>query len=160
MNKTPKLQYTDKKLNIERLEASLIRHPSVKSLFDDKGNPKTPSSDTNNKNDIYKFNIKNNDDDENDDEVRPRTKSEANVFIKIDKVEHKIVDNKESFFVDSGKTNNIISNSTKVINQRPAMYKFSKEQKELDDVVTKDMSEGKDYEVIEQKFLSLLKNKK
>ena len=159
MNKTPKLQYTEKKLNIERLEASLIRHPSVKSLFDDKGNPKTPSNDSNNKNDIYKFNIKNNEE-KDDEELRPRTKSEANVFIKIDKVEHKIVDNKESFFVDSGKTNNIISNSTKVINQRPAMYKFSNEQKELDDIVTKDMSEGKEYGVIEKKFLSLLKNKK
>lgn len=157
MYKTPKLTFTKKKLDINRIEASLIRHPSVKSLFDDEGNQKIPSNDIN-KNNLYIFNIKNNDI-KDDEDIMPKTKIETNVFVKIDKCEHKIVDNTETFFVDSGIKNNVVSKSTKTIIEKPAMYRFSNEQKELDDEVTKDMSEGKDYEIIEQKFLGLLKNK-
>ena len=159
MYKTPKLKFTPTKLSIEPLKANLIRHPSVKSLFDDNGNQKIPSNETNNSNELYTFNIKNSDI-ENDEEIKQKTNIETNVLIKIDKCEHKIVDNTETFFVDTGVTNPVISNSTKNINEKPAMYKFNNQQRELDDEVTKDMSEGKDYEIIEQKFLGLLKNKK
>ena len=159
MFKTPNNPNKRSRLSIDRVEANLNRHPSVKSLFDEMGNKKTPSDDfdSNNKNDLYSCSI------EYNNERNSNIKSEC-FLIKIDKCDHKILDEKESFYVEADPSNienneilNKVNNSKKIV--RPLIYQFNDSQKKFDAEVTKEMAEGKDYKLIEQKFLSALKKK-
>ena len=149
------------RLSINQNEENLKRHPSVKSLFDDNGNKIIPSNDVvnNSNNYLYNIEIKNNTDNKQDF-------NHENIMIKIDKCDHKIVNTKETFYIEA--ENNVNNNSYNNVNInvninkkiiKPLLYELDNTQKLIDEEITKEMAEGKDYKIIEQKFLSLLKRK-
>ena len=154
------------KLSLNLFEANLKRHPSVKGLFDEKGDLKNP---TDSKNELLLLNI-NNEIDEKDNDINDinkgdvKKKRNASLPIKIDRVKEKIVDNKETFYVEMNDENrkeilnkNIEKKKSKF--SQPLSYEFNDSQKQLDKDVTNAMSEGKEYSEIEIKFVNHLKKK-
>lgn len=160
------------KLSID-LFANLQRHPSVKGLFDEDGKMKTPSDSkdeylllaVNNKNEQSNIipednNNKNIKDDNN------KEKKRTSIPVKINRVEEKLVDNKETFFVEMNdeqrkeilKKNNDKRNSNSKLG-KPLSYEFNQSQKEFDKDVTDAMSKGTEYKEIEGKFANQLKKK-
>ena len=154
------------KLSLNLFEANLKRHPSVKGLFDENGELKNP---TDSKNEFLLLNIINQSD-EKDNDINDVNKGEvkkkrnASLPIKIDRVKEKIVDNKETFYVEMNDENrkeilnkNIEKKKSKF--SQPLSYEFNDSQKKLDKDVTNAMSEGKEYSEIEIKFVNHLKKK-
>jgi hypothetical protein len=154
------------KLSLNLFEANLKRHPSVKGLFDENGDLKNP---TDSKNEFLLLNIINQSD-EKDNDINDVNKGEvkkkrnASLPIKIDRVKEKIVDNKDTFFVEMNDENrkeilknNIDKKKSKF--SQPLSYELNDSQKKLDKDVTNAMSEGKDYSEIEIKFVNHLKKK-
>ena len=154
------------KLSLNLFEANLKRHPSVKGLFDENGELKNP---TDSKNEFLLLNIINQSD-EKDNDINDVNKGEvkkkrnASLPIKIDRVKEKIVDNKDTFFVEMNDENrkeilknNIDKKKSKF--SQPLSYELNDSQKKLDKDVTNAMSEGKDYSEIEIKFVNHLKKK-
>ena len=153
------------KLSLNLFEANLKRHPSVKGLFDEKGDLKNP---TDSKNEFLLLNI-NNEIDDKDNDINDinngdvKKKRNASLPIKIDRVKEKMVDNKETFYVEMNDENikefkkNIEKKKSKF--SQPLSYEFNDSQKQLDKDVTNAMSEGKEYSEIEIKFVNHLKKK-
>ena len=154
------------KLSLNLFEANLKRHPSVKGLFDEKGDLKNP---TDSKNEFLLLNI-NNEIDDKDNDINDinngdvKKKRNASLPIKIDRVKEKMVDNKETFYVEMNDENrkeilkkNIEKKKSKF--SQPLSYEFNDSQKKLDKDVTNAMSEGKEYSEIEIKFVNHLKKK-
>ena len=154
------------KLSLNLFEANLKRHPSVKGLFDEKGDLKNP---TDSRNEFLLLNIINQSD-EKDNDINDVNKGEvkkkrnASLPIKIDRVKEKIVDNKDTFFVEMNDENrkeilknNIDKKKSKF--SQPLSYELNDSQKQLDKDVTNAMSEGKEYSEIEIKFVNHLKKK-
>ena len=154
------------KLSLNLFEANLKRHPSVKGLFDENGELKNP---TDSKNEFLLLNIINQSD-EKDNDINDVNKGEvkkkrnASLPIKIDRVKEKIVDNKDTFFVEMNDENrkeilknNIDKKKSKF--SQPLSYELNDSQKQLDKDVTNAMSEGKEYSEIEIKFVNHLKKK-
>jgi hypothetical protein len=154
------------KLSLNLFEANLKRHPSVKGLFDENGDLKNP---TDSKNEFLLLNIINQSD-EKDNDINDVNKGEvkkkrnASLPIKIDRVKEKIVDNKDTFFVEMNDENrkeilknNIDKKKSKF--SQPLSYELNDSQKQLDKDVTNAMSEGKEYSEIEIKFVNHLKKK-
>ena len=154
------------KLSLNLFEANLKRHPSVKGLFDENGDLKNP---TDSKNEFLLLNIINQSD-EKDNDINDVNKGEvkkkrnASLPIKIDRVKEKIVDNKDTFFVEMNDENrkeilknNIDKKKSKF--SQPLSYELNDSQKKLDKDVTNAMSEGKEYSEIEIKFVNHLKKK-
>ena len=154
------------KLSLNLFEANLKRHPSVKGLFDKNGDLKNP---TDSRNEFLLLNI-NNESDEKDNDITDANKGDvkkkrnASMPIKIDRVKEKLVDNKETFFVEMNDENrkeilkkNVDKKKSKF--SQPLSYGFNDSQKKLDKDVTNAMSEGKDYSEIEIKFVNHLKKK-
>ena len=162
------------RLGLNLFEANLKRHPSVKGLFDENGNMKIP---TNSNDEYLLFNISNKDgtndtlhyigvakneeehsDKENNDkkEVMP---------VQINRVEENVVNNKKTFFEEMNEEDKkeIIRTKEEKTKQmsklpsQPLSYEFNDTQKEFDKDVTDAMSKGKEYEVIEEKFINQLK---
>ena len=178
------------RLGLNLFEANLKRHPSVKGLFDEKGNKKSAS---NSKNEILLLNIDNKSDKESNDtskneeekleekikniELENEDIKEDNsklnkeeiksISVIINRVEEKQVDNSNSFFtqLNDEEKKQIIRNREKYKTSKenisvPLSYEFDASQKELDKNITEAMSKGKNYEVIEDKLKNQLKNKK
>ena len=154
------------KLSLNLFEANLKRHPSVKGLFDENGDLKNP---TDSRNELLLLNI-NNQSDEIDSDVTDANKGDikkrrnASMPIKIDRVKEKLVDNKETFYVEMNDENrneilkkNIDKKKSKF--NQPLSYGFNDSQKKFDKDVTNAMSAGKDYSEIEVKFVNQLKKK-
>ena len=187
MNK--KNDATKNRLGLNLFEANLKRHPSVKGLFDEDGNMKSPKD---SKDEFLLLNIdnksekesnftsNNNAEDEND--VKDKTKEiekeqeienkENNkkihtMSVQINRVEEKLVDNKETFYVeinDEEKKERRKYGNKKLIKKsknsgKPLSYGFNDIQKKFDKDITDSMSKGKEYSVIEGKFLGQLKKK-
>jgi len=153
------------KLSLNLFEANLKRHPSVKGLFDENGDLKNP---TDSRNEFLLLNIINQSDEQDNDvtdnkgDVKKRRN--ASMPIKIDRVKEKMVDNKETFFVemnDENKKEILSKNKEKKKSKfsQPLSYEFNDSQKKFDKDVTNAMSEGKDYSEIEIKFVNHLKKK-
>ena len=179
------------RLGLNLFEANLKRHPSVKGLFDEDGNKKV-SKDS--KNEFLLFNIdnksenesndtsNNNEDNEEKDKIKTikkdfedeKEKEEVKVIrektrtmsVKINRVEEKLVDNKETFFLEMNdedrkniikNTDNIKNNKSKFNNSRPLKYEFNDKQKAFDKKITDAISKGEEYNEIEGKFLDQLK---
>ena len=153
------------KLSLNLFEANLKRHPSVKGLFDENGDLKNPSD---SRNEFLLLNIINQSDEQDNDvtdnkgDVKKRRN--ASMPIKIDRVKEKMVDNKETFFVemnDENKKEILSKNKEKKKSKfsQPLSYEFNDSQKKFDKDVTNAMSEGKDYSEIEIKFVNHLKKK-
>ena len=161
------------RLRINSFEANLKRHPSVKGLFDDDGNMKMPK---NSKDEYLLFNIDNKSDekesndtsnnnlDEEIEEKECRGKKNS-INVQINRVEEKLVDNKETFYVelnDEHKKEILMKNLYKKSpskSSKPLDYRFTDSQNKFDKDVTEAISKGKDYNEIEGKFVNQLKKK-
>lgn len=158
------------KLSLNLFESNLKRHPSVKCLFDEEGKKKNPS----NSNDEYLLlNIDNkssNDTSNNygEEEIEEKEISfkkkerKLSIPVQINRVEEKIVDNKETFYVEMDEKNkneilckNKLKNNDKV--GMPLSYGFNESQRKFDKDVTEAISKGKTYSEIEKKFSNHLK---
>ena len=183
-----KTEKSKNRLGLNLFEANLKRHPSVKGLFDEDGNKKVPKD---SKNEFLILNIDNRSENESNDTTNYKEENDEknkikeiqkdsenykevnkiqkeNISVKIDRVEEKLVDNKETFFFEMNDEDrkNIIkkdTDNTKVksifINSKPLNYEFNEEQKEFDKHITNAISEGKKYNEIEDKFINQLKRK-
>ena len=124
MNK--KYENSKNRLGLNLFEANLKRHPSVKCLFDEEGNMKSPSqskdellllnidnksekesNDTSNNNGEEEENeekekkIKEIEKENNINESKQNDKNDKKIMsVQINRVEEKLVDNKETFFVE------------------------------------------------------------
>ncbi len=176
------------RLGLNLFETNLKRHPSVKGLFDEKGNKKTPS---NSKNELLILSADNKSEKNSDDtdksqeekqeektmdieqeDEKEKNENNNNGFIKtftvaINRVEEKPVDNTTSFFteLDDKEKQQIIKNRDKYKTSKtnlsvPLSYEFNEEQKELDKHITEQMSKGKNFEEIESNLKYQTKNKK
>ena len=171
------------RLRINSFEANLKRHPSVKGLFDDDGNMKMPK---NSKDEYLLFNIDNKSDEkesndtsnnnldeeidekdkDKDKEKEKESKGKKNsINVQINRVEEKLVDNKETFYVelnDEHKKEILMKNLYKKSpskSSKPLDYRFTDSQNKFDKDVTEAISKGKDYNEIEGKFVNQLKKK-
>jgi len=183
------------RLGLNLFEANLKRHPSVKGLFDEEGNMKSP---TDSKDEFLLLNIdgkssndtsNNNSKDENDEKVKEIEKEYENnkdkedekdkeekkqsrtMSVQINRVEEKIVDNKETFFVEMNEQERkerkenmkkkIGSNKYLPLNfsSKPLHYGFNDSQKAFDKNISEAMSKGEEYNKIEDKFVNQLKKK-
>ena len=158
------------KLCLNLLEANLQRHPSIKGLFDEDGNMKVP---TNSKDEFFILSIGNKGDEKESNDTRNTNPDEENedkdkklsIPVKINRVEEKIVNNKETFFIEMNdeNRNEVLKkngdNNTSSKSGKPLSYAFNDSQKKFDKDVTDAMSKGKEYSEIEGKFVNQLKKK-
>ena len=157
------------KLSLNLFESNLKRHPSVKCLFDEEGKKKNPSD---SKDEYLLLNIDNkstNDASNNgEEEIEEKEISfkkkgrRLSIPVQINRVEEKIVDNKETFYVemDENNKNEILSkNKLKKTDKVgiPLSYGFNESQRKFDKDVTEAISKGKTYSEIEEKFSNHLK---
>ena len=157
------------KLSLNLFESNLKRHPSVKCLFDEEGKKKNPSD---SKDEYLLLNIDNkstNDASNNgEEEIEEKEISfkkkerRLSIPVQINRVEEKIVDNKETFYVEMDENNkkeilgkNKLKNNDKA--GIPLSYGFNESQREFDKDVTEAISKGKTYSEIEEKFSNHLK---
>ena len=174
------------KLGLNLFEKNLKRHPSVKGLFDEQGNKKSPS---NSKNEFLILNTTNKNNDSNNnqlDELKEKLKDleqedekENNIdskeifksdpiSVKINRVEEKEVDNANSYFTElnEDEKKQIIKNNEKYNTKKnynlsvPLSYEFSNEQKELDKFITESISQGKNFNEINDDLNYKNKDKK
>ena len=148
------------KLSLNLFESNLKRHPSVKCLFDEEGKKKNPSD---SKDEYLLLNIDNkstNDASNNgEEEIEEKEISfkkkerKLSIPVQINRVEEKIVDNKETFYVEMDENNkkeilgkNKLKNNDKV--GMPLSYGFNESQRKFDKDVTEAISKGKTYSEI------------
>ena len=170
------------RLGLNLFEKNLKRHPSVKGLFDEKGNKKSPS---NSKNEFLILNADNKSDDSTknqsndlDEKLKEFEKDEEKenedakemlksnpISVQINRVEEKEVDNSNSYFteLDNEEKKQIINNNKKYKTNKnnlsvPLSYEFNDEQKKIDQQIIEAMSKGKNLDQIEEKLK--LKDKK
>ena len=151
--------YKERSLNTNKIsknklfiakDPNIERHPSVKNLLNQINNPE-PISINN-----YKINNNNNISIPTDNENSQ--KSNINIGINIIPCEHKIKDEKETFFIEADVNNKILNNSVNKLNiPKPSFYMLNEEQRKLDKKITNLIEEGKDYIMIERQFESVLK---
>ena len=176
------------RLGLNLFEANLKRHPSVKGLFDEKGNKKTPvdsknevlilnadnksekdSNDTSkNQEEELDEKFKDIDLDNEDEKEESKSHKEINkISVKINRVQEKLVDNSDTYFTELNdeEKKQIIINREKYKSAKnnlsvPLSYEFDDTQKEIDKNITEAMSKGKNFEQIEDKLKNKLNIKK
>ena len=79
--------------------------------------------------------------------------------INIITCDHKLIDDKDTFFVQANENSNKkrIENKNNLKIKKSIFYEFNDEQKKLDKKITNLMEDGKDYKIIEKQFQGLLK---
>ena len=151
MSRKPSLNKKSKKLCLLKPVIDLQKHPSVKSLFkiNDAKEQDFKEQKTN-----FLFN---NNDEVNLIEIK---KNKTNIGINIISCDHKIIDDKETFFIEKNIEDNLINekkgSNIKII---PLKYEFNENEKKLDALITNQMAKGKGYKIIEKNFTGLLKVK-
>ena len=176
------------RLGLNLFEANLKRHPSVKGLFDEKGNKKSPvdsknevlilnadnksekdSNDTSkNQEEELDEKFKDIDLDNEDEKEESKSHKEINkISVKINRVQEKLVDNSDTYFTELNdkEKKQIIINRDKFKSAKnnlsvPLSYEFDDTQKEIDKNITEAMSKGKNFEQIEDKLKNKLNIKK
>ena len=162
------------KLGLNLFEKNLKRHPSVKGLFDEQGNKKSPS---NSKNEFLILNTDNKNNDSNNNlsdelgeklkDLEKGEKKENNIdskeifksnpiSVQINRVEIKEVDNSNTYFTELNdeEKKQIMKNNEKYNIKKnynlsvPLSYEFSNEQKKIDKYITESMSQGKNFDDI------------
>ena len=169
MNK--KKENSKNKLCLNLFEANIQRHPSVKGLFDEDGNMKAP---TDSKDEFFILNIDNKSDEKESNDTSNINPDEENeekdkdkkltIPVKINRVEEKIVNNKETFFIEMNDENRYeifkkLGNNYNSKMGKPLSYAFNDSQKKFDKDITDAISKGKEYSEIEGKFVNQLKKK-
>ena len=151
-----------KKLSLAKEDFSIKRHPSVKNLLNQIDNPEPPKFNSN----LINIIASNNDDlRENGSENVNKEKAltPTNLSINIIGCEHKIVNDEDTFFIETvpvKKDNsniNLDNRNNKLMINKPLFYELSEEQKQFDKRITNLMVEGKDFETIEKQFQDILK---
>ena len=166
-------QNSKNRLGLNLFEANLKRHPSVKGLFDEDGNMKTPSDSKDeylllsiyNKNETNDtLHYKGVDNNEEEDKDKENNNKKETMPVQINRVEEKLVNNKETFYVEMNEEDKkeIIRAKEEKKNQmsqfsQPLSYEFNDTQKKFDEDVTDAISKGKEYTEIEDKFKDQLK---
>ena len=180
---------TKNRLGLNLFEANLKRHPSVKGLFDEKGNKKTPvdsknevlilnadnksekdSNDTSKKQEEEldeKFKDIDIDNEDEKEESKSHKDITKQISVTINRVQEKLVDNSDTYFTELNdeEKKQIIINREKYKSAKnnasvPLSYEFDDTQKEIDKNITEAMSKGKNLEEIEDKLKNKLKIKK
>jgi len=170
-----KNQKSNNKLGFNLYEEALFqKHPSVKCLYDEKGNLMTP---TESNDEFFILDIKNKidkniedankineniEDNGKEKENDKKNNQNSQISIKINRVKEKHVDYKDTFYVemsDEEKKNILNKKTEKENSSEPLSYKFSDSQKIFDKEVTDAMSKGEEYTKIESKFIAQLKKK-
>ena len=193
MNK--KNENSKNKLGLNLFEANLKRHPSVKCLFDEDGNRKTSqksndelfllnidnksekddTSNCNGEEESYEkkkikelekeIEKKENEKKRKQNKPNKEKKEKRTMSVQINRVEEKMVDNKETFFIEMNEEERKEILRKKLDSQKksskflikPLKYGFNEAQKKFDKTITEAMSKGKDYNEIEKKFNDQLK---
>ena len=153
MSRKPSLNKKSKKLCLLKPVIDLKKHPSVKSLFKI-NDAKEQDFKEQKKNFIF-----NNNDEVNLIEIK---KNKTNIGINIISCDHKIIDDKETFFIEQNIENNLKNDkesSNIKIKITPLKYEFNENEKKLDALITKQMAKGEEYKIIEKNFIRLLKVK-
>jgi len=176
------------RLGLNLFEANLKRHPSVKGLFDEKGNKKSP---VDSKNEVLILNVDNKSEkdsndtsknqeeeldekfkdidlDNEDEKGESKSHKEINkISVTINRVQEKLVDNSDTYFTELNdeEKKQIIINRDKFKSAKnnlsvPLSYEFDDTQKEIDKNITEAMSKGKNFEQIEDKLKNKLNIKK
>ena len=164
MSKTPKIK--GKLLCLDKKEKNLANHPSMKSFFNQVKEKEENLNDNNKNLNMFKnpnINIIQVEDNVEEDEKIENNREKNNLKINVIECEHKLSDGKDTFFVESNKDNikyninNINYIFKKCNNSKPLNYELTEKQKILDEKITKQMNQGKDYDIIEKNFDGLLK---
>ena len=136
-----------KRLALIKEDPSVIKHPSIKNLLNQINNPE-PIPFINNIN-VNNINQKHYD----------NKNLQTNVGINIITCDHKLIDDKDTFFVQANENSNKkrIENKNNLKIKKSIFYEFNDEQKKLDKKITNLMEDGKDYKIIEKQFQGLLK---
>ena len=160
--------------NLFDAEADFQRHPSIKNLYDEKGNLMTPSQCNN---EYFFLNIKKKHEKSSKDTNISNKKKEGNekekesdkknnqnskMSVQINRVKEKAVDYKDTFYVemnDEEKKNIVKQKKDKENSSEPLNYEFNDKQKKFDKDITDAMSKGEEYTKIEEKFSDQLKKK-
>ena len=176
-----KKEISKNRLAVNLYEANLKRHPSVKGLFDEDGNMKSPTDSKDeflllnipNRNEKETDYINNNNNKEDENEENNKDKQQENnekkriMSVKINRVEEKLVNNKDTFYVEMNdeEKNEILKKKKENMKPKsklstmPLSYEFNDTQKKFDKDITDAMSKGKEYTEIEGKFINQLKKK-
>ena len=176
-----KKEISKNRLAVNLYEANLKRHPSVKGLFDEDGNMKSPTDSKDeflllnilNRNEKETDYISNNNNKEDENEENNKDKQQENnekkriMSVKINRVEEKLVNNKDTFYVEMNdeEKNEILKKKKENMKPKskfstiPLSYEFNDTQKKFDKDITDAMSKGKEYTEIEGKFINQLKKK-
>ena len=169
--------HSKNRLGLNLFEANLKRHPSVKGLFDEDGNMKTPSdskdeylllsiNNQNENNDTLHYKGVDNDEgqDEGQDEDKENNNKKETMPVQINRVEEKLVNNKETFYVEMNEEDKKEIIRTKKENKKqmskfskPLSYEFNDTQKKFDEDINNAIFKGKEYSEIEEKFKDQLK---
>ena len=152
------------RLGLNLFEKNLKRHPSVKGLFDENGNKKSPS---NSKNEFLILNA----DNKSDDSTKNQSNDLDEKLKEFEKDEEKenedakemLKSNPISVQLDNEEKKQIINNNKKYKTNKnnlsvPLSYEFNDEQKKIDQQIIEAMSKGKNLDQIEEKLK--LKDKK
>jgi len=140
-------------LNLNNQEKSLEKHPSMKTFFN-----QVKEKEEKEANNIINVLQSEEVEEEKIDNI-DKTEN-INIKINIIECEYKLSDGKDTFFMETNNNNNecnIDNNTYKKINDiRPLYYGFSKNQKKLDAKITKQIYQGKNYNIIEKNFDGML----
>ena len=140
-------------LNLNNQEKSLEKHPSMKTFFN-----QVKEKEEKEANNIINVLQSEEVEEEKIDNI-DKTEN-INIKINIIECEYKLSDGKDTFFMETNNNNNecnIDNNTYKKINDiRPLYYGFSKNQKELDAKINKQIYQGKNYNIIEKNFDGML----
>ena len=136
-----------KRLALIKEDPSVIKHPSIKNLLNQINNPEPiPFINNINVNNINQIHYDN-------------KNLQNNVGINIITCDHKLIDDKDTFFVQANENSSKkrIENKNNLKIKKSIFYEFNDEQKKLDKKITNLMEDGKDYKIIEKQFQGLLK---
>ena len=140
-------------LSLNNQEKSLEKHPSMKTFFN-----QVKEKEEKEANNIINVLQSEEVEEEKIDNI-DKTEN-INIKINIIECEYKLSDGKDIFFMETNNNNNecnIDNNTYKKINDiRPLYYGFSKNQKKLDAKITKQIYQGKNYNIIEKNFDGML----
>ena len=139
-------------LSLNNQEKSLERHPSMKTFFNQ----------VKEKEEKEAHNIINvlQSEEVEEEKIDNIDKTEnINIKINIIECEHKLSDGKDTFFIETNNKNNKcnVNNAYKMNGAiKPLNYGFTKNQKKLDAKITKQIYQGKNYNIIEKNFDGML----
>ena len=140
------------RLGLVKEDTSVDRHPSIKNLINQMNNPEPINS-----NNLLNINNFNNNFDEN---MIDNNKNDNKIGINIITCDHKISNEKETFFMEADEKKDpqlLETRKNQLKINKPIFYELSEEQKQIDKKITNLMEEGKDYKVIEDQFKGMLK---